>query len=95
MTFTERIKQLREERKLPQRKLAAPLDIDSATYWKRERGERKAKREQVIAIAKILNYNKNELLILWLADKIITSIGSKKELKRKVLKVMEKEVNQY
>ncbi|MDR1783657.1 MAG: helix-turn-helix domain-containing protein, partial [Dysgonamonadaceae bacterium] len=40
--FNERIKQLREARQLPQRKLAAALDIDTASYCKIERGERKA-----------------------------------------------------
>ncbi|MDR0367760.1 MAG: helix-turn-helix domain-containing protein [Bacteroidales bacterium] len=33
--FIERIKELREERQLSLRKLAAALDIDSATYWKK------------------------------------------------------------
>jgi DNA-binding XRE family transcriptional regulator len=42
MMFTERIKQLREEHQIPQRKLAAALDIDTATYCncKYEKGER-------------------------------------------------------
>ena len=38
--FIERIKQLREERQLPLRKLATELDINSATYWKIEKGDR-------------------------------------------------------
>jgi len=45
MTFTERIKQLREQRQLPQRKVVEALDIDGATYCKIEGGERKVKRE--------------------------------------------------
>jgi transcriptional regulator with XRE-family HTH domain len=36
--FIERIKPLREKKELPLRKLAAALDIDSATYCKIERG---------------------------------------------------------
>jgi transcriptional regulator with XRE-family HTH domain len=32
--FIERIKQLREKRQLPLRKIAAALDLDSATYRK-------------------------------------------------------------
>ena len=47
MLFSERIKELRMQYKLPQRHLAAALDIDTATYCKIEKGERKAKREQV------------------------------------------------
>ncbi|MDR1679251.1 MAG: helix-turn-helix domain-containing protein, partial [Prevotellaceae bacterium] len=54
MIFTERIKQLREERQIPQRKMAAALDIDTATYCKYEKGERRPKREQVAIIAELL-----------------------------------------
>jgi DNA-binding transcriptional regulator YiaG len=43
MTFTEQIKQLREEQQIPQRKLATVLDIDTATYCKYEKGERRPK----------------------------------------------------
>ena len=39
--FTERIKQLREERQMPQKQFAAALKIDTATYRKIEKGERR------------------------------------------------------
>jgi len=93
MTFTERIKQLREQRQLPQRKVAEALDIDGATYCKIERGERKAKREQLYIIAELFEADKDELLTLWLADKIITSIGYEKELANKALKTAQKQIN--
>jgi transcriptional regulator with XRE-family HTH domain len=41
MMFDDRIKQLREARQMPQRKLAAALDIDTASYCKIECGERR------------------------------------------------------
>lgn len=74
MKFTERIRQLRENRKIQQRKMAAALDIDTATYSKIERGERKVKAEQVVVIAKLLEADKDELLTLWLADQISTVV---------------------
>jgi transcriptional regulator with XRE-family HTH domain len=70
MMFTERIKQLREERQIPQRKLAAALDIDTATYCKYEKGGRRPRREQVVILADLLETDKEELLTLWLADQI-------------------------
>ena len=91
MTFTERIKQIREQRQLPQRKVAEALDIDGATYCKIERGERKAKREQLYIISELLKVDKDELLTLWLADKIIMAIGNEKELAGKALKLVTKE----
>lgn len=75
MQFGETIKQLREEKELLQRQLAASLEIDTPMYSKIERGERKAKREQVIALAQLLNANEEELLTIWLSDKIIEDVG--------------------
>ena len=78
--FTEQIKRLREERQIPQRKLAAALDIDTATYCKYEKGERRPKREQVVIIAELLQTDENALLSLWLADQVIEVIKNEKEL---------------
>ena len=68
--FSERIKELRIPNQMLQHQLAAALDIDTATYCKIEKGERKARREQVEAIAQILQIDKNKLVTLWLADKV-------------------------
>lgn len=46
MLFADRIRELRQECQLPQRRLAAALDIDTATYCKIEKGERKAKKNK-------------------------------------------------
>ena len=70
MLFANKIKQLREESGQLQRKVAAALDVDAGLYSKIERGERPAKREQVIALASIFNTNEKELLTLWLADQV-------------------------
>lgn len=85
MLFADKIRQLREDRKLLQRHLAAVLDMDTPMFSKIERGERPAKRPQVIAIAKILTADENELLTLWLADKILDVIENEKELANKAL----------
>ena len=87
MLFADKIRQLREERKLLQRHLAAVLDMDTPMFSKIERGERPAKRPQVIAIAKILTADENELLTLWLADKILDVIENETELADQALKV--------
>ena len=68
--FSERIKELRIQKQMPQRQLAAALDIDTATYCKIEKGDRRAKRQQVEIIAGVLNIDKTELVTLWLADKV-------------------------
>jgi transcriptional regulator with XRE-family HTH domain len=92
MMFTERIKQLREERQMPQRQFAAALEIDTATYCKIEKGERRVKREQVLIIAKLLNTDEKELLALWLADQVIAIIIDEEEIADKVLNIAQKQI---
>jgi transcriptional regulator with XRE-family HTH domain len=70
MLLGKRIRELREEKGLLQRQLAAKLEIDTPMYSKIERGERKAKREQVIKLAKLFKADQEELLTLWLAGQI-------------------------
>ncbi len=70
MLFAEKIKQLREKQRLPQRQLAAALEIDTATYCKIEKGDRKARRDQIAVIADMLKCPKEDLLEIWLADKV-------------------------
>ena len=90
MKFVERIKQLREERQLPQRKLATTLDIDTATYCKIEKGERRAKAEQVVVIADLLQTNKDELLALWLADQVAEVVDNEQKVADKALNIAKK-----
>jgi transcriptional regulator with XRE-family HTH domain len=95
MMFNERIKQLREARQLPQRKLAAALDIDTASYCKIERGERKARKEHIPIIAELLQGDKEELLTLWLADQVAAVVGENKEVADKVLSIAKEKITQY
>ena len=68
--FGERLRQLREHNNLLQRQVASLLEIDTPMLSKIERGERKAKKEQVIQLAQIMKVSNDELLTLWLADQL-------------------------
>ena len=68
--FGVRIKQLREQKGLLQRQVANQLEMDTPMLSKIERGERNAKREQVTILSKIFNVPEEDLLSLWLADKV-------------------------
>ena len=87
MLFTARIKQLREERQMPQRQFAAALEIDTATYCKIEKGERRVKAEQIVVIADLLKTDKDELLALWLADQITAVATDEKNVANKALNI--------
>jgi len=69
--FGDKIKQLREANSLLQRQVASELQIDTPMLSKIERGERKAKKEQVAIFAKLYKADNEELLTLWLADQLV------------------------
>ena len=79
MLFGNKIKELRDEQGLLQRQLAAFLEIDTPMFSKIERGDRRAKREQVIKLAEYLHQDKKEMLTLWLADKFIDAVEDEQE----------------
>ena len=93
MMFNERIKQLREDRQIPQRKLAAAMDIDTASYCKIEKGERRARKEHISVIAEILQADNEELLTLWLADQVAAVVAEDKKLSCKVLDIAKKNIH--
>jgi transcriptional regulator with XRE-family HTH domain len=68
--FGIKIKELREANNLLQRQVASQLEIDTPMLSKIERGERKAKKEQVVLFADLYKVNRDELLTLWLADQL-------------------------
>ena len=92
MLFANQIKKLREENNLLQRQLASALEIDTPMYSKIERGDRLAKREQVVIIAKFLSTDENELLTLWLADKVLDVLEGEKKLAEKALNIAKSEI---
>ncbi len=94
ITIGEKLRQLREEKELPLRKVASILDIDVAILSKMERGERKLSKETVLKLADLYNYNSAELLVLFLSDKIFNEIKDE-EFGEKALKVAERKVKYF
>ena len=91
MLLGQRIKELREEQKLLQRQLAAVLEIDTPMFSKIERGDRRAKREQVITLAQEFKVDEKELLKLWLADKILDAVENENNsLKQEAINIARK-----
>jgi transcriptional regulator with XRE-family HTH domain len=94
MLFAEKIKQLRDKREMPQRQLAAALEIDTATYCKIERGERRAKREHVIILANLFKTDQKELLNLWLADQVYSFVKDE-ENAEKILDIVHESIVEF
>ena len=71
----ELLRRLRIEQKLPLRKVAALLDIDVAILSKMERGERKLNKDIVLKLAEIYHHDRDELVVMYLSEKILYEIG--------------------
>lgn len=93
MFLGKRIRELREEKELLQRQLAAELEIDTPMYSKIERGERRAKREQVLKLAELLKTNSDDLLTLWLAAQVYELVKDE-NIAEKAIKMVEDEIKQ-
>lgn len=71
----QKIREAREKQSLLLRQVAAYLEVDTALISKAERGERNLNREQVLKLSKLLKTSEEELISLWLCDKIIGMVG--------------------
>lgn len=91
MKLGERIRELRKRQGLLQRQLSAKLDIDTPMFSKIERGERRAKREQVLKMAELLKVDAQDLLALWLADQILEIVADE-DLGLQALKMASKDI---
>lgn len=69
------IKASRLEKKLKTRELAAILGIDQALVSKFESGKRIPTETQVHQLAKVLSIDVNQLMALWLKEKVIHELG--------------------
>lgn len=91
MTLGQKIKELREKKKMLQRELASKLEIGDGFLSKVERNQKVLKKEHLISISEIFNYPYTELETLWLANKVYDIIKDENQAIQ-VLKVAEQEV---
>lgn len=78
----DKIRKLREADNILLRQLAATLEMDTAMLSKMERGDRFFRKEDIITLSKIFKQPQQELLTLWLADKVLKTINNEKHKKQ-------------
>jgi len=87
-SFGEYIRNKREQLKLPQRKVAAKLDIDTSILSKIERDERSATKEMLPILSQILQIPEQELQIEFIQFMINQEFGDLKYLSKGLEKVL-------
>ena len=76
-TFGEFVRQLREERNLPLRKIAFELDIETSTLTKIEKNERNANEQIIHKLSEIFSIDNAELIVRYLSKKSLINYLSK------------------
>ena len=69
-TFGEWLREQREQRKWPLRKVAALLDVDVSIVSRLEKGHRQFQRNYVEKLAQIFDQDAGALLVLYLSDRV-------------------------
>ena len=90
--FGDRIRTLREKQNLYLRQVAPLLEMDTAQLSKIEKGLRQIKKDQITILAELLKTDRDELLILWLADQLYDVVKDEK-LANEALHVAEQKIN--
>lgn len=72
----EKLRNLRESNNILLRQVAAYLEMDTALISKIERGERRLAREHVIRLSKFYKVSDEELLTLWLCDRVLDTVDN-------------------
>lgn len=81
VTFGSYLKQIREQKKIPQRKVAYHLDIDTSTLSKIELGERQINISMIERLAAALGMDYRELQIKFISEKILHDFNSQPFIK--------------
>lgn len=93
MAFGKRIKELREDKGLFLREVGAALELDNAFISKVENEERLLPRKHLKKIAEFLKVSLDELLVLWLSDKMVELLQNE-PLAQQAIKMTQKRLKQ-
>ncbi len=93
MLLSDKLKELRNQVKQPQRKVAAALDIDTATYSKIENGKYMPNRDFVLRLAMFFGCDSEQLIKLWLADRVVEMVKDE-QVAPEAMKLAAKIVNE-
>ena len=88
------LKELREKCHLPQREVASVLGIDITTYCKIEKGKYPPNKDQVVKLAMLFHANRDDLVKVWLADKLIVLAQKDEAVATDAIKLADSRLNE-
>jgi len=94
MIIGKKLRELREQKGLLLRQVAASLEVDTAYISKMERGEKNIKREFILKLAELYKTDKDQLLTIWLAD-MVYDIVKDEDLAIQALEIASKHIDSF
>lgn len=91
MELGELFRSARERKGLLMRELAAKIEVDIAQISRFEKGDRRPTKEQIVKLIDVLQLEKEEVLTLWLSNKIMNDIEGE-EVALQALKMVQKRI---
>lgn len=91
MIIGKKLRELREQKGLLLRQVAAELEVDTAYISKMEQGKKNIKREFITKLASIYQTDVNNLIALWLANQMVDIIKDEEQAIA-ALAIAEKEI---
>lgn len=88
VTFGNYLKQIREQKNIPQRKVAHRLDIDTSTLSKIELGERQVTISMIKGLADALGLDYKDLQIKFISEKILQDFNAQPFMKEALLETL-------
>ncbi|MBN1199675.1 MAG: helix-turn-helix transcriptional regulator [Bacteroidales bacterium] len=85
-----KIREIREQRGLLLRQIAAHLEVDTALMSRIERGERKPSKEMIYKLSHYLDTDPATLLKLWVADRIYYAIDEEVSMAEEAMELVKK-----
>jgi transcriptional regulator with XRE-family HTH domain len=92
ITIGEKIRELREANGLLLRQIAAELEVDPSLLSKIERGDKRPTRDQVVHLSKIFKMKEEDLLIIYLSDRVVYELRDE-QFALKAMQVAEKKIS--
>lgn len=87
----EKLKELRESKRLLQRQVAAELKVDTAYISKMENNDKPVSKSYLSKLALLYGVSEKELYTLWLADKVYDVVKDQ-DVALKAMEVAEEEI---
>ena len=90
MTLGEKLRLLRNKKRITQREVGAIIGLDGTYISQIELDKKSLNRQHLSKLAFFFEIDEDELQTLWLADKVFKTVQNERMAKKSILNVLER-----